>query len=271
MDKLILGDCVEELKNLETESVDLVVTSPPYDSLRTYGDIGRFTFGEFKLVAANLARVIKMGSVIVWVVGDQTINGTESGTSFRQALYFKDECELRLHDTMIYQKEGLAFPETNRYYPEFEYMFVLSKGAPKTANLIRDRKNIYAGDTCTGTQREADGSRQKMHGNGKNVYQEMGVRMNIWRFGTGFMKSTKDKEAYEHPAIFPEALAADHIRTWSNEGDTVLDPFMGSGTTIKMAALASRKYIGIERNPEYFALAEKRIDSSLKQGDFFRK
>ncbi len=256
--KLILGDCLEKLKSLPDNSVDLTVTSPPYDNLRSYNGKNDWDFEKFKHVANEIFRVTKKGGVVVWVVGDATVKGSETGTSFKHALYFKD-CGFNLHDTMIYQKQGISFPETNRYYPIFEYMFVFTKGKPKTFNLIRDRRNKQVGKINTGTQREIDGSIKKQSGHGKHYVSEFGVRFNIWEIGSGYGKSTTDKEAFQHPAIFPEALAAGHIISWSNPGDTVLDPFMGSGTTGKMAKMLNRNFIGIEREPEYFKICEARI------------
>jgi len=237
-------------------SIDLVVTSPPYDNLRTYGGHS----WDFEGLAAELWRAIKPGGVVVWVVADATIDGSETGTSFRQALHFK-EIGFRLHDTMIYQRNGLTFPETNRYYPAFEFMFVLSKGQPQTVNLISDKVNKCAGQSlASDTQRNPDGTLSKTSGAKKgNIVKQLSVRGNVWLFDVGFMKASKDRAAFDHPATFPEALARDHILSWSNEGDTVLDPFSGSGTTAKMARLMGRKAIGIEVNQEYCDIAVERL------------
>ena len=248
--KIIQGDCIEKMKEMKENSVDLVVTSPPYDNLRDYKG---YTF-NFEGIAKELYRVVKQGGVVVWVVGDATINGSETGTSFRQALYFK-EIGFNLHDTMIYQKSGLTFPETTRYYPCFEYMFILSKGMPNVINLISDKKNRNPGGTG-GTFRQIDGSLKKGYG---HKIKEYGIRPNVWIYDTGLHKSTKDRIAYEHPAIFPEKLAGDHIKSWSNKGDLVLDPMCGSGTTCKMAKLLNRNYLGIEISPEYCKIAEERL------------
>lgn len=261
--KLINADCIDALKTLDADSVDLTVTSPPYDSLRTYGGSNCFNIDKFKQAAKELVRVTKPGGVIVWVVGDATIKGSETGTSFRHALFFKDDLGMNLHDTMIYYRNGCTFPETNRYYPCFEYMFVFSKGKPKTVNLIRDRENKYAGTINTSTQREKDGTiRRQINAIKGKRYEKYGVRFNLWKINSGFNKSTTDKIAYGHPAIFPEKLAMDHILSWSNVLDTVLDPFMGSGTTGKMAKILDRKFIGIEKETEYFEIAKARIDNT---------
>jgi site-specific DNA-methyltransferase (adenine-specific) len=192
---LKLGDCLEIMKSLPDASIDLTVTSPPYDNLRTYNG---YSF-DFEGIAKELCRVTKDGGVVVWVVGDATINGSETGTSFKQALYFKD-IGFNLHDTMIYEKDGIAFPDKNRYQQSFEYMFVLSKGKPKCLNLIADRKNVSFGRKVTGTVRNADGSTQKMACFGQDI-KEFGIRWNVWKFA-----STKGNVKTGHPAMFSESF-----------------------------------------------------------------
>ena len=229
-------------------SIDLVVTSPPYDDLRTYGGHS----WDFEGLAAELWRAIKPGGVVVWVVADATVDGSETGTSFRQALHFKD-LGFRLHDTMIYLKDALAFPEFVRYGQAFEYMFVFSKAEPKAVQLIKDRVNVSFGRVVTGTQRRPDGTTQAASCLGQPIKQ-FGARFNVWS-----ISSTKGNGVSGHPAQFPESLARDHILSWSNEGDTVLDPFSGSGTTAKMARLMGRRAIGIEVNQEYCDIAVERL------------
>jgi len=249
--KLIQGECLEVMKTLPDNSVDLTVTSPPYDNLRTYNG---YVF-DFEGIAKELFRVTKEGGVVVWVVGDATIKGSETGTSFKQALYFK-EIGFNLHDTMIYEKAGLSYPDKNRYYSMFEYMFVLSKGKPLTFNQITDRVNITAGDRVHGTERKKNGITnpdRSCKGNMTNIF---GARFNVWRI------PNPGKAGTIHPATFPEQLAHDHIISWSNEGDTVLDPMMGSGTTGKMAKILKRNFIGIEISKEYFDIATRRIEDT---------
>jgi len=257
-------DCLVGMKRIPDKSVDITVTSPPYDNLRTYNDTVTWNFEIFKEIAKEMFRITKPGGVVVWIVGDATIKGSETGTSFKQALFFM-ECGFNLHDTMIYQKDACPFPETNRYYPSFEYMFILSKGKPKTTNLIMDKPNKRFGEKITGTGRNPDGT-LKPHIAVKNktnrVVKEFGVRTNVWLYSVGKWKITKDEYAYEHPAMFPEQLAQDHIITWSNQGDLVFDPFMGSGTTGKMAILNGRNFIGIELDAKYFEIAKRRISEA---------
>jgi len=226
-----------------------------------------FSF-PFEDIAKELYRVTKDGGVLVWVVGDSVIDGTESGTSFKQALYFK-EIGFNLHDTMIYNKDAFPFPESNRYYQQFEYMFIFSKGKPKTYNLIADKRNTKFGSKMY-KNRNADGSFSVMHGagNGKTI-NEFGVRGNVWNYGIGKGKSTKDDIAYEHPAIFPEKLAEDHILSWSNENDIVYDCFGGSGTTAKMAHKWKRNWVLSEISKEYVEIAYKRLEPYLKQKTLF--
>ena len=251
-------DCVEGMKKLENESIDLTVTSPPYDDLRKYNG---FTL-NIESIIEELYRVTKPGGVVVWVVGDKTENGGETGTSFRQALMFMDK-GFKLHDTMIYEKNTSSFPARRngaRYTQIFEYMFVFSKGKPKTANLICDKPNKWAGHTNWGknTQRGQDND-LKVTTDIKPV-PKFSPRNNIWKYIVGGGFATKDKFAHKHPAIFPEKLAEDHILSWSNEGDVVMDIFAGSGTTLKMAKINNRNYLGFEISEEYTKIAEERVN-----------
>lgn len=253
---LLHGDCLNILPTLADGSVDLTVTSPPYDNLRTYKG---YTF-DFEPIARELYRVTKPGGVVVWVVGDATVKGSETGTSFKQALYFK-ECGFNLHDTMIYEVAGTGAKGSNlAYWQGFEFMFIFSKGTPSTINRLRDKPNTKAGTLINKTI----GGRSPKYGkkaDGQYRISDFGFRTNIWRYHAG----RNGDDQTEHPAPFPEALARDHILSWSNEGDTVLDCFMGSGTTGKMAVLNNRNFIGIEVAREYFEIAERRIDEAQMQ------
>lgn len=254
--QLIQGNCVDVMNGLEKDSIDLTVTSPPYDSLRSYEPL---PFDKFKTVAELLFKITKKGGVIVWVVGDATIKGSESGTSFRQALYFK-ECGFNLHDTMIYQKLNFLPLNHNRYDPAFEFMFIFSKQKPKTFNAIKIPTK-YPGLTKNRALNTRGIGQLSYSGRARNeviVVKNNKFKTNIWPYPVGI---EKDRKWNKHPAIFPEALARDHILSWSNEGDTVLDPFMGSNTTGKMAAILKRKFIGIEKDASYFEIAQKRIES----------
>lgn len=267
--QLVIGDSINELAKIESESIDLTVTSPPYDDLRVYGGCS-WDMGKFIRLATELYRVTKDGGIVVWVVGDQTKDGTESGSSFMQALRFK-EIGFRLHDTMIYHKNAMPMNH-DRYEQEFEYMFVLSKGKPKTFNPIKipckypenpnARQDSYFSLTDEKMRKARSGKKRKP------VKTEK-IKGNVWYFTTGKNHSTKYVEAFKHPAIFPEALVRDHITSWSNKGDMVLDPFMGSGTTGVEALKLGRNFIGIDINPEYVELSRKRIDHELAQTSLF--
>lgn len=253
---LMLGDCLERMKEIPDGSVDLTVTSPPYDSLRYYNQKG-FSWEEdhWKTCLHHLYRVTKVGRSVVWIVSDETVKGSESGTSFKQALFAK-EIGFNLHDTMIWEKTTFSAVGSlrSRYAPVFEYMFVLSKGVNKVFNPIKDKVNKHAGVSHHGTIRQKNGSTQPLNGikSSKRV-ADFGQRHNVWRI-------TEEKVLNkQHPAVFPLTLATDHIMSWSNEGETVLDPFMGSGTTGVACKNTNRNFIGIEMDPTYFAIAEKRI------------
>lgn len=252
-------DCVAAMRKMPNAFVDMVLTSPPYDNMRSYGGDLNWNFDIFKNVANQLLRIMKEGSVLVWIVGDETLKGNETGTSFKQALYFK-EIGFNLADTMIYQKTDVYFPRHgHKKYPNaFEYMFIFSKGKIKNFNLIRDKPNKLHGNIMSGSVRQRDGTTKPSRAKGKEV-AEFGSRSNVWGYSTGYGKSSSDKEAFMHPAIFPEKLAEDHIISWSNSGDLILDPFMGSGTTGKAALKLGRKFVGIELVSDYFNIAKSRI------------
>ena len=252
LNKIYNMDCLEGLKQLDDESIALTVTSPPYDDLRKYNN----NF-DFENIAKELYRVTKDGGVVVWVVADKTKNGSETGTSFKQALFFKD-IGFNLHDTMIYMSDKPPLTH-NRYEQKFEYMFVFSKGKPKTFNPIMEECKYAGSDKKARTFRHTGDELQETHI--KNKVNKEKIKGNVWYFSTGYNKSTKDIIAFKHPAIFPEQLANDHIISWSNEGDTVLDIFSGSGTTAKMAKLNNRNYIGFEISKEYCDIAEERLKS----------
>lgn len=257
VDYIKQGDCLELMKELPDNSIDLTVTSPPYDNLRNYNG---FTW-DFESVAKEIYRATKEGGVVVWIVSDATIKGSETGTSFRQALFFK-ECGFNLHDTMIWYKGGCPFPDKTRYYSSFDYMFILSKGKPKTFNPIKDRKNKWSGTKVRGTDRQRNGetiliSALKLKNNRK--VKGFGVRFNVWDM------SPEKNNKTGHPAVFPERIATDHILSWSNEGDVVLDPFIGSGTTAIAAMNTNRHYIGFDISQEYCDIAEKRIEETKQE------
>ncbi|OGK18417.1 restriction endonuclease [Candidatus Roizmanbacteria bacterium RIFCSPLOWO2_12_FULL_40_12] len=248
-------NCLDTMSKMSDDFIDMTVTSPPYDDMRSYSGN---SFSEFESIAKELYRVTKKGGVVVWVVGDQTIKGNETGTSFKQALHFKD-VGFDLFDTMIYLKPPRGAVGNNKtYWQTFEYMFVLSKGKPKTINPIVDRENKEARNGDSGTKRLHNGSLLRLKRGG---YSKYGRRTNVWEYLIGKGHSASDKIAHEHPAIFPEKLAQDHIVSWSNKGDLVYDPFMGSGTTAKMATINDRKYIGSEISSEYCKVARRRLES----------
>lgn len=247
------GDAVKVMQQyIAKNSIDLIVTSPPYDSLRKYKG---YSF-NFEAIAIEIERVITHGGVVVWVVGDATIKGSESLTSLRQALFFK-EIGLNVHDTMIYQKPNFSNPSKNRYHQVWEYMFVFSKGVPKTFNPIMDRENKTAGKKGTLSDnagiRQSDGS-FKMR-NDIPIVKPFGMRHNVWLMKTSSQeRPCKEKK---HPATFPYALAYDHIRTWTKEGNLVLDPMVGSGTTCIASKDLKRDFIGIDCSEEYCNLTKE--------------
>lgn len=251
LNKIYNENCLKTMKKMPDNFVDLVITSPPYDDLREYNG---YVF-EFEKIAKELFRVIKEGGVLVWIVNDATHNGDETGTSFKQALFFK-KCGFNLHDTMIWFKpNSFNFGSNSCYRQSFEYMFVLSKGKIKTVNLIKDIPTKLKGQKVKGARKHANGMRDIVPDFTVDEYKK---RNNVWEIPVG-------RPNNGHPAVFPEKLAEDHILSWSNKGDLIYDPMMGSGTVAKMAILNNRNFIGSEISKEYCEESNKRIKPFLQQ------
>ena len=258
LNKIYCENCLDTMSRMPDEFIDLTVTSPPYDNLRNYNG---YVF-DFESIAKELFRVTKKGGVVVWVVGDATINGSETGTSFRQALYFM-ECGFKLHDTMLYAKVNYIPLIHNRYEQSFEYMFVFSKDVPITVNLIKI--DAILGGEINNLNKEKKVEEASMRQRlGKSLIGKKKIRANIWYYSVGY-----SEDYYTHPAAFPEQLTADHIFSWSNEGDLIYDCFSGSGTTAKMAHIQKRKWIASEISSDYASESEKRILPYLMQQKLF--
>lgn len=251
LDEIYCADCVKFMKKISDNFFDLTVTSPPYDNLRNYNG---YDFDCSK-IAKELYRTTKKGGVVVWVVGDKIIKGNKTLTSFKQALIFQ-KVGFNVHDVMIYRKKNTPFMRSNAYTNCFEYMFIFSKGSPKTFNPIME-PTVRNGYEMLVSNKKADGINKKILG---KLNKEK-VKTNIWDYAVGLGGSTKDKIAFKHPAVFPEHLAEDHILSWSNENDIVFDPMCGSGTTCKMAKINNRHYIGCDISEEYVDIAKKRIEN----------
>ncbi len=247
-------DCLKTMEKIPSEFIDFIITSPPYDNIRNYNG---YSF-EFEKIAIELKRVLKKGSIMIWVVADKTENGSESLTSFKQALFFK-KIGLRVHDTMIYYKNN-PMPQTgNRYHQHFEYMFAFSKGSPKTFNAITQPTKYRGLANMKNRGQNGSLNYEKIE---RTKERKVG---NVFFYSVGGGISTKDKIAYSHPAIFPEKLVIDQISTWTNENDLVYDPFMGSGTTAKIAKLLNRNWLGSEISKEYVDIANRRIKECFKE------
>jgi site-specific DNA-methyltransferase (adenine-specific) len=256
INQILCCDCVAGMKKLPDGSISFTLTSPPYDGLRKYGG---HTF-DFEAVAKELYRITMSGGTVVWIVQDQVVNGGETGTSFEQVLYFKS-IGFRLHSTMLMVINCGKLPHRTRYVPLHHYAFVLSKERPRYVNLIRDRHNLtkakrrewYArrenGEVVSGRQSPRDTPPVSEGGN-------------VWHYNVGYNQTTKDKDAFTHPALMPEEMAEDHIVSWSRPGDLVFDPFCGAGTTCKMALLNNRRYLGMEIHKPYQELAIRRVDDA---------
>lgn len=258
INQILCGDAVDVMAHFPTYSIDLTVTSPPYDELRDYEGY-RFRFED---IAHSLFRVTKKGGVVVWVVGDKIKNSNKTLTSFKQLLYFQS-IGFNVHDVMIYKKKNTPFMRSNAYTNCFEFMFVLTKDTLKTFNPIKTR-TVRNGLEMLTHNKKPDGINKKV----LKKLNETKTKNNIWEYAVGLHGSTSDKIAFEHPAIFPEKLAEDHILSWSNKGDVVFDPMCGSGTTCKMAQKNNRDYIGCDISKKYVDIANKRLNQTIDNSLF---
>lgn len=257
--RLRRGNFLDRVKSFKSNSVDCTITSPPYDEIRDYEESLVWDLDVCRQMAEQLYRISKDGAVVCWVVADQTKDGSESGNSFRQALAFMD-VGFKLHDTMIYKKENP--PPTggsNRYFQAWEYLFVFSKGTPKTFNpKMVKRKNKYNDKRTQRTKNFVRGKDGKHKTKRTVELREIVKSINIWSYVVGGGNSTMDKEAFQHPAIFPEHLVYDLILTFTNKGDLLCDPMHGSGTVGKMALLTERRVLAFEKVHKYFGIAVDR-------------
>lgn len=256
LNSLYNEDCLATMQRMPDFFVDLTVTSPPYSQMRTYSG-SEWSFEVFQKIAKELYRVTKDGGIVAWIVADQIVKGSKTLDSFRQGLYFA-ECGFRMHDVMAYIKSGVRNPSTNRYGQCWEYMFILSKGAPKTVNLIKDRKNLYPGPRTKrqNAVRTVDGD---LVPDRAYTIGEYGARWNYWQYSVGGGNTSKDKVAFKHPALFPERLASDMITSWSNVGDLIYDPFSGASTTGVCAKELNRNFILSEISSVYCDVSRERF------------
>ncbi len=250
--KIILSDCRDGMAALSNECIPFTLTSPPYDGLRTYDGLADWNFMD---VAKELYRITMQGGVVVWVVQEQIIDGSESGETSRQRLAFAN-IGFRLHHTMVMGKLGGIQFSSNRYGRPLEYAFILSKGPPRYFNPLRDRPNKEAGRVKVFLNRNRDGSFAPVKRTQVHPY---GLRGSIWFYPTGKNNSAKEDYAFEHPALMPEQMAEDDILSWTKVGDLVFNPFAGAGTALKMALLNHRSYLGFEINPKYVEIARRRL------------
>ncbi len=253
LNKIYNENCIDTMSKIPSNYIDMVLTSPPYDDLRDYNG---YDF-QLKKIVKELFRIVKTGAVVIWVVGDKTENGSETGSSFRQALLFK-ELGFNIHDTMIYYKNNPMPTTGNRYHQHFEYIFAFSKAKPTSFNPITEKTKYSGVANMKNRGKEGKLNYKKIE---RTKEKKIG---NVFFYSIGGGISTKDKIAYKHPAIFPEKLAIDQIKTWSNKNDLIYDPFMGSGTTAKIATILERKWIGSEISKEYTNIAEERLKEYTK-------
>lgn len=259
--QIICGDSVEILRSFPDNSIDIVVTSPPYDAIRDYKG---FSY-DLHATGKEIQRVLKLGGVAVIVIQDQTKNFGKTLTSFRTILDWCDSFGFKLFETVIYRKYGAEGAWWNkRFRVDHEYIPIFLKGErPQYFNKEHLKiPSKHGGKTLTGGgTRLTNGIRIATRAIKINL---MKCRGTIWEYLTA---GDGSRLKHEHPATFPDKLPYDFIQCFCPEGGIVLDPFVGSGTTTVAAKNLGRRYIGIDIAPEYCAIAEKRmqIESSSAQ------
>jgi DNA modification methylase len=260
IDRIVNCDCLDGMRLLPDGCINMTLTSPPYDHVRRYGG-DLLDFKTFRRIARELYRLTRPGGVVVWIVADGIADYTETCTSARQKLYFR-KVGFKVYHTMVMARTGSRWPAKVRYGDSLEYAFILSKGRPTTIRLLRDKENRRAGLTYVTTRRSLSERDRPMPKLQSKPISTHGVRPAIWAYPTGGRTTTRDRYAYDHPALMPEQMAVDHILSWSRPGDLVFDPMAGAGTTTKMALLNHRRYLGFEVNPQYHEIALRRLQDA---------
>lgn len=215
------------------------------------------------MLGKSLYRVTKEGGICAVVIGDGTKDFDKSLTTFKLAVDWCDNAGWRLFETCIYQRDGNPGAWWNsRFRVDHEYILLFFKGArPKSFNkqhLMVASK--HAGKTYSGTDRLTNGDFKKIQPKQVNP---MKCRGTIWRYKTSNTEGNKLK--LQHPATYPDSLAEDIILCFSKEGDMVLDPMCGSGTSCVMALKNNRHTTGIDINQDYCTIAQKRLDIEATQ------
>lgn len=258
--RLLTGDACEILPTIRESSVDLTVFSPPYDGLRDYK--GKPSF-DMAVLGREILRVTKEGGVCCMVIQDATKNGAKSLTSFRTACLFAD-LGWRLFECCIYSRAGVPGAWwTKRFRVDHEYIFIFTRGDglprrfDKTSLMVESK---YAGITAGGTKRTTKGDFVAIK---KTVISPLKCRGTIWHYAASNTERNKTKS--EHPATYPDSLARDIISCFSKEGDLVLDPMMGSGTTGIASVNMGRRFLGIEISVQYMEIAKRRFRAECVQ------
>lgn len=254
-DEILVGDAVETLSELEDESIHLTVFSPPYDDIRDYNKKWNL---DYEALGSELNRVTVDGGVCAVVIGDGTKNFAKSLTTFRWAINWCDNCDWKLFECCIYKRHGNPGAWwTKRFRVDHEYILIFFKGKkPRFFNKEPLKvDSIHAGKRFSGTDRLTNGGFKRIEPKPVNKRKCRGT---IWNYSTSNTEGNKIK--LKHPATYPDQLASDLIKCFSDKGDIVLDPMSGSGTTCVMANKLNRRYLGIEINPEYRDIAVNRLE-----------
>lgn len=264
--RVVQGDCLSVLPEVLASSVALTVFSPPYDAIRDYNKDWQL---DYHRLGIELLRVTEVGGVAAVVIGDGTRNFAKSLTTFRWAVDWVDRVGWKLFECCIYSRHGNPGAWwSQRFRVDHEYILIFFKGdRPRCFNkepLMVPSK--HAGKVFSGTDRLTNGGFKKITPKAVN---EKKCRGTVWNYSTSNSEGNRLK--LEHPATFPDQLADDLIACFSQRGDLVLDPMVGSGTTVVSAAKQGRRFLGIDINEEYVGIASQRLQAESKGSeDLFR-
>lgn len=265
---IYLGDCLNILQEFQENSVDLIITSPPYADrrIRTYGGIKPENYVEWFLpIAEQLLRVLKPTGTFILNIKEKAENGERHTYVLELILALRQIGWLWTEEFIWHKKNSYPGKWPNRFRDSWERLLQFNK--TRKFHMYQETVMVPVGDwsknrlkNLSETDKVRDNARNGS-GFGKNVSNWLS-RDKV--YPTNVLHLATECNNKNHSAAFPEALPEWFINLFSKEGDSVLDPFMGSGTTVMVAERMRRKGIGIEILPEYFELAESSLKKDLK-------
>jgi site-specific DNA-methyltransferase (adenine-specific) len=267
--KLILGDCKNELKNLEDNSIDLIFTSPPYADNRkdTYGGVSPEEYIDWFLpISQELLRVLKPSGTFVLNIKEKVTEGERNTYVIELILEMRKQGWLWTEEFIWHKKNCYPGKWPNRFRDSWERLIQFNKN--KKFNMYQDSVMVPVGNWAKSRLKNL--SETDMVRDNSKVGSGFGKKIANWInrelvYPTNVLHFATECGNKNHSAAFPEELPEWFIKLFTLEQDLVLDPFMGSGTTIKVAQRLNRNFIGIEILPEYFQMVEEDITSSPLQ------